>query len=142
MSEMQHFPNFSFVGANFRVVLNFNRFSKQFTEAQLWLGDRVLEDCKPFMPYLTGSLQQRSHTENGGKQVIFPGPYGRFQYGGKVMIDPATGSPWARKSAKKVLTDRPLNYSSPQATAEWFETAKEINLEYWLTGVKKRAGGG
>lgn len=140
--NMFHFPNLSYVGANFRVDLSLDRFSKQFTEAQQWLGDRVLEDCKAYMPHLTGSLQQRSHTESGGKQVIFPGPYARFQYGGKVMIDPDTGSPWARRGVKKVLTERPLTYSNPQATDHWFDTAKAQHGEYWINGVKERAGGG
>lgn len=140
--NMFHFPNLSYVGANFRVDLSLERFSKQFTEAQQWLGDRVLEDCKAYMPHLTGGLQQRSHTEGGGKQVIFPGPYARFQYGGKVMIDPDTGSPWARRGVKKVLTERPLTYSNPQATDHWFDTAKAQHGEYWINGVKERAGGG
>ena len=142
MSDMFHFPNFSFVGANFRVNLSLDRFSRQFMEAQQWLGDRVLEDCKAYMPHLTGGLQQRSHTEEDGKKVVFPRPYGRFQYGGKVMVDPVTGSPWARKGAKKVLTDRPLQYSNPQATDHWFDTAKAQHGEYWIAGVKERAGGG
>ena len=141
MSEMFHFPDISYVGTNFRVNLSLDRFSRQFTEAQQWLGDRVLEDCKPFMPHLTGSLQQRSHTEENGKKVVFPGPYGRFQYGGKVMVDFVTGSPWARKGAKKVLTERPLKYSNPQATDHWFDTAKAQHGEYWIANVKKRAGG-
>lgn len=142
MSEMQHFPTISYVGANFRINISLDRYSRLFAEAQQWLGDRVLEDCKPYMPHLTGSLQQRSHTEDGGKRVVFPGPYGRFQYGGKVMVDPDTGSPWARKGAKKVLTDRPLKYSNPQATDHWFDTAKAEHGEYWIAGTKQRAGGG
>lgn len=142
MSEMQHFPKVSYVSANFRCEISLDRFSKQFAEAQQWLGDRVLEDCRAVMPHLTGSLQQRSHTEDGGKKVIFPGPYGRFQYGGKVMVDPVTGSPWARKGARKVLTDRPLQYSNPQATDHWFDTAKARNGDYWIAGVKQRGGGG
>jgi len=142
VSEMQHFPNISYVGANFRINVSLDRFSQQFADAQQWLGDRVLEDSKAYMPHLTGGLQQRSHTEDGGKKVIFPGPYGRFQYGGKVMVDPVTGSPGARKGAKKVLTDRPLKYSNPQATDHWFDTAKAQHGEYWIAGVKQRAGGG
>ena len=142
MSEMQHFPNVSYVSGNFQCEISLSRFSKQFAEAQQWLGDRVLEDCKAVMPLLTGNLQQRSHVENGGRSVVFPGPYGRFLYGGRVMVDPVTGSPWARRGAKKVLTDRPLQYSNPQATDHWFVTAKAQNGEYWITGVKKRAGGG
>lgn len=142
MAEMQHFPNISYVESGFRVEISLNRFSRQFTEAQQWLGDRVLEDCKAVMPLLTGSMQQRSHTENGGREVVFPGPYARFQYGGKVMVDSVTGSPWARRGAKKVLTDRPLHYTNPQATARWFDTAKARNGEYWIAGARRIGGGG
>lgn len=136
-----HFPNVSLVDGKFKADVSFDRFTKQFADAQQWLGDRVLEDCKSHMPLLTGDLQQRSHTEDNGRQVVFPGPYARFQYGGKVMVDPDTGSPWARKGVKKVLTDRPLTYSNPQATDHWFDTAKAQFGGAWVAGVKKRAGG-
>lgn len=142
MSDIQHFPDISIVDGSVRVFIHMDRFSRQFADAQQWLGDRVLEDCKPLMPLRTGGLQQRSHTENGGRQVVFPGPYGRFQYMGKVMVDPDTGSPWARRGVKKVVTDRPLRYSNPEATSHWFDTAKARNGEYWIAGVKRIAGGG
>lgn len=111
------------------------------TEAQQWLGDRVLEDCRSRMPLLTGNLQQRSYVDRGGRQVVFLGPSARFQYGGKVMVDPDTGSPWARKGVKKVLTDRPIKYSNSQATDHWFDTAKAQYGDYWINGVKERIGG-
>ena len=141
MSDTFHFPSFSFVDGGLRVELDMKPLEQKFADAQQWLGDRILEDCRSLMPLRTGSLQQRSHTEDGGARVVFPGPYGRFQYGGKVMIDPDTGSPWARKGVKKVLTDRPLTYSNPQATDHWFDAAKARNGDYWVTGAKKRIGG-
>lgn len=142
MSEIFHFPFISYVNGGLRAEINLDRFSKQFQEAQKWLGDTVLENCKPYMPLSTGSQRQRSHVNYGGTQVKFPGPYARFQYGGKVMVDPVTNSPWARKYAKKVLTDRPLTYSQPMATAHWFDTAKAAHGEYWIAEVKRKAGGG
>ena len=141
MSEIQHFKNVSYVDGSVKVELKLDKFSELFKEAQQWLGDRVLEDCKPYMPHRTGSLQQRSSVVNGGKKAIFPGPYGRFLYGGKVMIDPDTGSPFARAGVKKILTDTPLTYSDAQATDHWFETAKAKNQEYWIDGVGKILGG-
>lgn len=74
--------------------------------------------------------------------MVFPGPYGRFQYGGKVMVDAVTGSPWARPGAKKIVTDRPLKYSRPEATDHWFDAAKAQHGETWIAEVKRRAGGG
>ena len=142
MSDIQHFPKFSIVASGVRVSVDLRRFEQQFTDAQEWLGNQVLNDCKPFMPHLTGSLQQRSHTDRNGQEVVFPGPYGRFQYGGLVMVDPVTGSPWARPGAKKVITNRPLTYSAPGVTAQWFDTAKERHGDTWIRETKRRAGGG
>lgn len=152
-SEMTHFKNISYVKGDIKVDISLDRFSEQFEKAQQWLGDRVLEDCKAKMPFSTGGMQQRSYsgktqhmrdaskTEDGGKLVVFPGPYARFQYGGLVMVDPVTGSPWSKRPGK-VLTDRKLTYSSPTATDHWFDAAKAENGEYWVAGVKRIAGGG
>lgn len=141
MSEMQHFPSVSYVSGNILCQISLDRFSKQFAEAQQWLGDRVLEGCRAVMPHHTGVLQQESHTEDSGKQVVFPGPTARFLYMGKVMVGEETGSPWARKGEKKVTTDRSIQYSNPQATDHWFDEAKARNGDYWIAGVKKIAGG-
>lgn len=142
-SEIFHFENYSYVAGNLKVEIRYDRFSRQFTEAQEWLGATVLEQCKPYMPKSTGSMEQRSKVNNHGKEVEFPGPYARFQYGGKVMVDPVTGSPWARKGVNnKVVTDRPLTYSQPMATDHWLDTAKANHGEYWIAEAKRRAGGG
>lgn len=141
MSDTFHFPFISYVSGGLRVEIDLKPYEQRHIEAQQWLGDRVLEDCKPLMPILTGGLQQRSHVKYGGREVVFPGPYGRFQHEGKVMVDPVTGSPWARPGVKKVLTDRPLTYSSPGATSHWFDVAKARNEEYWVNGVRTKIGG-
>lgn len=78
------------------------------------------------------------------------GPMGRFLYYGKGMVDELTGSPWARKGAKKVLVTEfaghtnakvDLSYQNPKATPKWFETAKKNHGKAWVTHVKKQAGG-
>ena len=69
-------------------------------------------------------------------------PFGRFLYEGKVMVDEQTGSPWARKGARKIVTDKDLTYLNPKATPHWFETAKENHGESWVKAVKNIAGGG
>lgn len=66
-----------------------------------------------------------------GKVCAGTAPMGRFLYEGKVMVDPVTGSPWARPGAKKVVTDRPLTYANPKATPHWFDTAKDLHLKDW-----------
>ena len=151
---MSDFPKFSYDSGGVHVTLDLRVLEQRQKAAQQWLGDRVLEDCKACMPHLTGDLQQRSHTEEDGKKVIFPGPYAGYLYRGKVMVDAETGKgprkiPTGpgefilrfRKGAKLVPTDRPLTYSNPQAVPEWFEVAKRRYAQFWINGVKEKLGG-
>lgn len=142
MSDISHFKGISVVDGTIKADISFDRFSKQFQEAQDWLGHQVLEDCKPVMPLKSGTLQQKASVEQGGRYVVFPGPESRFLHMGKVMVDPDTGSPWAKPGAIKVLTDRDLIYGRPEATSHWFDEAKARNGEYWIKRVKEIGGGG
>lgn len=97
------------------------------------LAQQIMKDTTPFVPALTGSLTQRTRVV--GNEVIYPGPYARFLYNGKVMVDPATGSTYAPKGGTKVVTDRNLVFNTtghPQAQSHWFEASKAQNLEKWL----------
>lgn len=151
---MSSFIRFSCSADGLHAVVDIQAFNARVREAQQWLGDRVLEDCKACMPLQTGSLQQRSHTEDGGERVVFPGPYARYLYYRKVMVDSATGKgprkiPTGpgeyvlrfRKGAKLIATNRPLKYSDPQAVPEWFEHAKRQYEQFWIDGVNEIIGG-
>ena len=99
---------------------------------------QIEKDTRPFVPALTGSLMNRTRVE--GNVVIYSGPYARFLYYGKVMVDPDTGSPFAQKGAVKVLTDKDLVFNksvNPQAQAHWFEASKAQNLEKWVRVYRK-----
>jgi len=126
---------------NVRVEVDLTSYASRFEEAQQWLGERVLQDCLSKVPIKSGSLRQRSTVNDGGHSVEFPGPYARFLYEGKVMVDPETGSPWARKGAKKVSTDRLLNYSDSGATDHWFEATKSEYGQQWMEDLKRKIGG-
>lgn len=147
MSDIKHFGKFSVVDGDIKIDIDLSRFKKQFQNAQWWLDNQVMTDMVPYMPMQTGTLinitRAMSAAIAGTGQVIAAAPpYGRFLYMGKVMVDEQTGSPWARKGAKKVVTDRDLTYSNPRATPRWFDTAKKNHGKAWVDGVKKRAGGG
>lgn len=142
MADMFHFEKISYVFSGIHVTLDLGRFGTQFTAAQWWLGNQVLEDSKPYMPIRSGSMQQRSHVEEEGRRVVFPGPYARMQYGGLVMVDELTGSPYARRGATKVVTDRKLTYSSPTAVDHWYDTAFTNHGEFWIRETKRIGGGG
>lgn len=102
------------------------------------LAVQILKDTNAFVPALTGSLATRAHTENG--TVIYPGPYARYLYYGKLMVDPDTGSSFAPKGATKVLTDKDLVFNQSMhsmAQAHWFEASKAQNLNKWLEIAEK-----
>ena len=146
-SRTLHFPGFSIVSGYIKADVSLNRFEKQFQKAQFWLDGQVMNDMVPYMPHRDGTFvnltRMRSAALQGtGKVVAGAPPQGRFLYEGKVMVDPVTGSPWARKGAKKVVTERPLTYSNPKATPHWFDTAKDAHGKSWVKGVKRIAGGG
>ena len=147
MSQIFHFDNISVVYGDIRVDVNLKPYEQRFQNAQFRLDTQVMNDMVLFMPIQTGTLRavtmSRSIALAGtGKVIAAATPHGRFQYMGKVMVDPETGSPWARPGVKKVVTDRPLTYSSPLATPMWFDTAKERFGPRWIDGVKKQIGGG
>lgn len=101
--------------------------------AEKILATQVMKDTDKFVPALTGSLTQRTHIEES--TIVYPGPYARFLYYGKVMIYEPTGSTWAPKNEHKVVTDRDLVMNKsmhPLATSHWFEVSKAANLEKWL----------
>ena len=111
------------------------------TRAEHILAQQVKKDTDPYVPMLTGSLKNRTRVEGGA--VIYPGPYARFLYYGKVMVDPNTGSTWAPKGGTKVVTDRNLVFTTdfhPQAQAYWFEASKAQNKDKWLRVAQKAVG--
>ena len=72
--------------------------------------------------------------------IVYPGPYARFLYYGKVMVDPNTGSTYAPEGGTKVVTDRNLVFTQtvhPQAQSHWFEASKAQNLDKWIRVAEK-----
>ena len=135
MNNIRHFKDVSYVKGHVRVNLHFGKYGARFARAQQWLGQQVLADCKPYMPLRTGSLQQRSYASEDGRRVVFPGPYARFLYMGKVMVDPETNSPYARKGVVKVATGRDLKLSA--GVAHWAEMAEAEHGKEWAEGCKR-----
>lgn len=148
--KIHHFKNKSIVEGDIKITLNMDRFSEQFNQAQYVLDGMVMTSMVPFMPMETGTLinltRARSAAMQGTGEVCAAAPpYGRFLYMGKVMVDELTGSPWARKEAKKITTDRNLSFSkaaNPKATDHWFDAAKEADGDKWIKSAKEIAGGG
>lgn len=145
-----HFKKYSVIKNGAVIKLDLSRFEKQFVQAQYQLDGQVMNSMVPFMPHLNGVFIQvtraASAAVQGSGQVYAAfGSQGRYLYEGKVMVDEETGSAWARKGAKKVLTNRPLRYTkthNPEVTDHWFDAAKKKDGKRWVANVKRTAGGG
>lgn len=118
---------------------------------------QVARDTEPFVPFLTGSLVDKTKVDGG--YIIYPGPYARYLYHGKVMVDATIGKgPMKivnkngdvvlrfRKGATLKPIDRDLDIKKPtghgQAQSHWFEASKAQNLEKWLRVSEKAVGSG
>lgn len=130
--------------------VDLSRFEKQYEKAQYTLDSMVMTSMEPYMPKRTGvfvnvTKAMSAAIAGSGTVIAAAPPFGRFLYEGKVMVDPVTNSPWARPGAKKIVTDKDLEYDknqNPKATDHWFNTAKSNHGESWMRAVKKEAGGG
>lgn len=106
----------------------------------------IQTDTEPFVPALTLSLSNRTQVVEN--KIIYPGPYARYLYNGKVMVDAATGKgPMKiagkdgseiirfRKGATLKPIDKPLKIQKsvhPQAQSHWLEGSKAQNLGEWI----------
>ena len=107
---------------------------------------QIASDTEPFVPALNKSLVNRTRVI--GSSVVYPGPYARYLYNGKVMVDAATGKGpmhFVDKYGNEVVlfpkgstlkeTDRNLVFTKSvhsQAQDHWSEASKAQNLDKWV----------
>jgi hypothetical protein len=103
------------------------------TAAEHRLAETIKSDSEPFVPALTGEFSDNVTVKEN--LIIYPAPFARFLYWGKLMIDPNTGSAWAKAGVKKITAAPDLVFTKtvhPQAQSQWFEAAKAQNLQKWI----------
>lgn len=144
---MANIPDIDVEADGVHINIDTSIYDGRIKDAQYWLDSQIMTDMVPLMPHQTGTFINVTRAQSAalagtGKVVAAAPPMGRFLYEGKVMVDPETGSPWARPGAKKIVTDRPLKYSNPSAVPRWFDAAKETHLQEWIDGVKEKIENG
>lgn len=130
--------------------INLSRFEGQYARAQYLLDSMVMDSMVPYMPMQTGTFinvtrGMSQSIAGSGKVVAAAPPMGRFLYEGKAMVGERTRSAWAAKGERKVVTERPLQYSRhahPKVSDHWFDTAKKYHGKAWIKKTKSTAGGG
>lgn len=110
------------------------------------LAEIIKSDTEPFVPAL--NLKLSGGTQVSENKITYPGPYARYLYYGKVMVDRATGKgPMRivgkdgseyirfREGAKLRPTSKDLKIRQsvhPQAQSHWLEGSKAQNLDKWI----------
>lgn len=157
--KIHHFKEISVVSGDIKLNIKMDRFSEQYNKAQFALDSAVMTSMIPFMPMRDGTFINLTRAESAslaGSGEVCAGapPQGRYLYEGKTMVDIETGSPWARKGAKKVLVSQYTGQTNakenlvfsksahPRAQDHWFDAAKEKDLKSWVKATKRIAGGG
>lgn len=109
----------------------FDKDLRKFTNESFY---KQMED---YVPAKTTMLYRQAEITDKG--IRFFSPYARFQYYGKLMISPTTGSSWALRGEKKTLTDINLKYSKevhPLATSFWDKEAWKTKKDIVTKDVK------
>lgn len=108
------------------------------------LAMQMAKDTEPYVPALTGEFSNR--TQVNEDTIIYPGPFARYLYHGKVMVDASGRGPMVLtdKMGNKIVrfptgsilhpTERDLVFTKsfhPKAQSHWFEASKAQNLPKW-----------
>ena len=145
----KHFKDFSVEKMNVKIKLDMSGLDEAIQRAQYALDGAIMQSMIPFMPKVNGNFIQRTVAKSAavhGTGIVYAGvgPEGRFLYEGKVMVDPVTGSTYARPGAKKIVTERELNYNklaNPDVQKEWFLTAKRKDMKEWEDAMNRAIKG-
>lgn len=112
-------------------------------KAEHAIAVRAAKDTERYVPMVTGSLRDRTRVVEN--TIIYPGPYARYLYYGKVMVNAATGKGprhyrnshgedviFFTKGTKLRATERDLKLLHPsEAKAHWMEFSEAANKKKW-----------
>ena len=145
----KHFKDFSVEKMNVKIKLDMSGLDEAIQRAQYALDGAIMQSMIPFMPKVNGNFIQRTVAKSAAVQgtgIVYAGvgPEGRFLYEGKVMVDPVTGSTCARPGAKKIVTERELNYNklaNPDVQKEWVLAEKRKDMKEWEDAMNRAIKG-
>lgn len=111
-------------------------------KAEHALADIIEKDTEQFVPASGAEAGMYNRAQVDGSRIIYPGPYARYLYYGKVMVykDP----PYLRTvngkeilshyGQRKVATKKPLKikkHHHEHAQSHWLNGSKAKNMEKW-----------
>ena len=102
------------------------------------IAQTVLDDINEYVPEDQGMLVNSSeiHSDVLNGELVWATPYARMLYHGVLMVDPKTGSAWAREGQTKVKLSPEVRLKfdklkNPKAGSHWCERAYADKREKW-----------
>ncbi len=99
---------------------------------------QALADCNEYVPDDQDALVNSSniHSDILHGKLVWSTPYARYLYHGVLMVDPKTGSAWAREGQTKVKVSPEVRLKfdkrkNPKAGSHWCERAQADHGEEW-----------
>lgn len=96
------------------------------------------KDITPYTPMVTGTTAETVKIRP--KEIEYYSPQAHYLYRGELMVDPVTGSSYARQGAKKVYTGTPLVISKEKhslASKEWDKAAEPTQKPKLIRAMQK-----
>ena len=101
-------------------------------------SQQELADCNEYVPDDQDALVNSSniHSDILHGKLVWSTPYARYLYHGVLMVDPKTGSAWAREGQTKVKVSPEVRLKfdkrkNPKAGSHWCERAQADHGEEW-----------
>lgn len=101
-------------------------------------AQQVLADCNEYVPDDQDGLINSSgiHSDILHGTLVWATPYARYLYHGVLMVDPKTGSAWAREGQTKVKLSPEVQLKfdklkNPKAGSHWCERAQADHGGEW-----------
>lgn len=99
---------------------------------------QVLADCNKYVPDDQDALVNSSliHSDILHGKLVWATPYARYLYHGVLMVDPRTGSAWAREGQTKIKVSPEVQLKfdkrkNPKAGSHWCERAQADHGKEW-----------
>lgn len=101
-------------------------------------SQQALADCNEYVPDDQDALVNSSniHSDILHGKLVWSTPYARYLYHGVLMVDPKTGSAWAREGQTKVKVSPEVRLKfdkrkNPKAGSHWCERAQADHGKEW-----------
>ena len=107
-------------------------------------SQQALADCNEYAPDDQDGLIDSSniHSDILHGKLVWATPYARYLYHGVLMVDPKTGSAWAREGQTKVKVSPEVQLKfdkrkNPNAGSHWCERAQADHGKEWQEKYEK-----